>query len=100
NNRDGFGAQLTAYGPNQKQTLEQYPVRGYLSSMDPRPHFGFGETPPDSLVIRWPTGKMQTLVHPPVDSILTLKQSAALADDPVAPPPPPLFLEGTDLAKR
>jgi hypothetical protein len=99
NNSDGFGAQLTAYGPHQKQTLEQYPVRGYLSSMDPRPHFGFGETKPDSLVIRWPTGKMQTLVHPPVDTILTLKQSAALADDPVAPPPPPLFREVTEPLK-
>jgi len=94
-NRDGFGAHIQAFGPNQTQTLTQSPVRGYLSSVDPRVHFGFGESRPDSIVIRWPTGKMQTLIHPPVDTLLILKQSEALADDPAAEPPPPLFRDVT-----
>jgi len=98
NNRDGLGAQLTAYGPNTKQSIEQFPIRGYLSSVDPRPHFGFGDTRPDSLTIRWPNGKMQTLIHPPVDTILALYQSQALAEDPAAETPPPLFSDITEQA--
>jgi hypothetical protein len=103
NNRDGFGALVQAYSPGQHavlcQTLEQYPVRGYLSTMDNRLHFGFGDSRPDSLIIRWPGGKIQTLLHPPVDSILTLKQSEALADDPATEPPAPLFRDITQQAQ-
>ena len=94
-NPDGFGARITTFAHDGIQTLDQFPVRGYLSSMDNRPHFGFGAARPDSLTIRWPNGKMQTLIHPPVDTFLTLRSSAALADDPVSPPLPPLFRDIT-----
>jgi hypothetical protein len=95
NNRDGIGALVKAYDHDTTQSGEQFPVRGYLSTMDNRLHFGFGDGRPDSLVIRWPNNKMQTLLHPAIDTVLTLKQSDALVDDPAAEPPPPLFREIT-----
>ena len=94
NNRDAIGALVQAYSGKLTQTLEQYPVRGYLSTMDNRLHFGFGAAVPDSLLIRWPNGKMQTLVHPGTDTILTIGYGGpSLPDDPIAEPPAPLFYD-------
>jgi hypothetical protein len=85
-NSDGIGALVHAYGRGSTQTVAQDPVRGYLSSVDNRLHFGCGQFAIDSLEITWPDGKMQTLANPRMDTILTLRHSAALIDDPVAPP--------------
>ena len=45
-NRDGIGATLYGYSKGLTQILEQFPVRGYLSSVDPRLHIGFGTDSP------------------------------------------------------
>ncbi|MEP6728467.1 MAG: CRTAC1 family protein [Bacteroidota bacterium] len=54
-NRDGIGAKISLYyGGKMQQYFEQKTVRGYLSSNDPRVHFGLGKTPViDSMVITW-----------------------------------------------
>ncbi len=85
-NPDGIGAVVHAYGRGGEQTVAQYPVRGYLSSVDNRPHFGCGQSAFDSLVVTWPDGKMQTLANPVMDTILTLRHKDALIDDPASPP--------------
>ena len=89
-NREGIGAMVTAYSGGMKQVVKQYPVRGYLSSVDDRLHFGFGiGGAPDSLSITWPGGRRQVLAHPRVDTAITLKYSDAIVqvvDDPVASP--------------
>ncbi|HWK05854.1 MAG TPA: VCBS repeat-containing protein [Puia sp.] len=76
-NKDGIGAKLYAYGRSRTQMVEQYPVRGYLSSVDIRLHFGFGTDPVDSLKIIWPDGKVQIIKSPPVNRILTLNYTDA-----------------------
>ena len=57
--------------------VEQYPVRGYLSSVDNRLHFGLGGMAPDSLRIVWPDGKTQLIGHPQVNCILQVSYGDA-----------------------
>lgn len=72
-NPQGFGAWIDLYYPGGKQRYEQSPYRGYLSTIDARPHFGLGKAERlDSLVIRWPNGKMQVLRNVPAGKMLEL----------------------------
>ncbi len=83
-NKDGIGATVYAYSKGFQQMLEQYPVRGYLSSVDSRLHFGLGKNGIDSLKITWPGNKQQLIIAPPVDTILQLHYSLAVAKDTAA----------------
>lgn len=63
NNLEGIGATLNLYyDGNKQQYYEQHPTRGYLSTDDPRAHFGLGNVSKiDSLLVKWPDGKAQLL---------------------------------------
>jgi len=76
-NRQGIGTKVNFYTAKGNQFFEQFPVRGFLSSVDQRIHIGFGKQQADSIVITWPDDRQQTIVHPPVDTILLIKQSGA-----------------------
>jgi hypothetical protein len=68
--------QVTAGGVTQ--TLEQMPTRGFLSSVDPRLHFGFGAASQgDSLVVVWPDRRLQVVKPLPLNRALTLEQKDA-----------------------
>lgn len=57
-----FGAKVTAFSENQKFYQEYQPVKGYMSSVDPRLHFGLGKIEKiDSLQILWPDGKVRVI---------------------------------------
>ncbi|MDO6432528.1 VCBS repeat-containing protein [Flavitalea sp. BT771] len=81
-NRDGLGTKIFAYAGTSSQMVEQYPVRGYLSSVDARPHFGFGARQVDSLRIVWPDGRTEFIDHPAVNKTLLVTHA-----DAQAPPP-------------
>ena len=54
---------------------ERYAGSGYLSQDDDRIHFGLGvATKVDKLVIRWPSGKEQTIEAPKIDGVLTVEE--------------------------
>ena len=57
-NREGIGAKIVAHLPDgSKQYIENYPVRGYLSSMAAGIHLGLGDfSNVDLLEITWPDG--------------------------------------------
>lgn len=78
-NRNGLGAWLELYyDTNKKQFLEYSPYRGYLSSVDGYAHFGLGKTAfLDSLIIRWPNGKMQRLDKVKADQRITVNSKEA-----------------------
>ena len=77
-NTQGIGAQLTLYSGDQEQYLEQMPTRGYQSSVSPILHFGLGKkTTVDSLRVVWPSGKMQMLIDPKIDQLLTASETDA-----------------------
>ena len=72
------GAVLTATLPNG-HTLDQELRAGssYLSSEDPRAHFGLGtETKVSRLTIRWPDGQISHLANIRADRIITIAPPA------------------------
>src|SRR5207248_4102191 len=71
--------------------LEQFPTRGFQSSVDPRLHFGLGQsTHIDSLIVIWPDRRFQALTDVAVDRTLMLSQEDAASRSPPSRPLPPL----------
>lgn len=83
-NTQGIGARVTVHYAGQQQSLEQYPARGYLSSVSPVLHFGLGTVAQvDSVMVVWPNGTQQLLTGVKADQ--TLELSAADANDKWSP---------------
>jgi enediyne biosynthesis protein E4 len=77
-NTYGVGAKVSVWTAGQQQHGEQFPARGYLSSVAPVLHFGLGKNSLiDSMVVRWPSGKLQTVLNIKSDQHITLKESDA-----------------------
>ncbi len=76
-NKNGVGTKAIAYSKGSTQLLEQYPVRGYLSTVDSRLHFGFGNNAIDSIKIIWPDKKVQVLNRPASNSIMQVNYANA-----------------------
>lgn len=78
-NTRGIGATVRIYYAGGKQQLyEHQPVRGYLSTVDAKVHFGVGAaTQIDSLHVRWPDGKSQFLTNVNVDQTITISYQDA-----------------------
>jgi hypothetical protein len=79
NNTGGIGATLNLYfGGNKQQYYEQHPARGYLSTDDPRAHFGLGSVSKiDSMLVQWPDGKQQLLTNINTDQPITVSYKDA-----------------------
>jgi len=76
---DAFGAQVTCFAGANTFYQEFQPVKGYMSSVDPRLHFGFGKiTKLDSVKIQWPNGKTSLLKNIAVNQILNPDQVDAI----------------------
>jgi hypothetical protein len=76
-NRSAIGAQVTLYWNGQQQKQEVSGGSGFAAQNDRRLHFGLGKDPHvEKAVIRWPSGKMQTIDHPAVNQILKIKEPA------------------------
>ncbi len=58
-NRQGVGARLILETENGRQVRESKAGDSYLSSSDPRIHFGLGTAVPRRLEIHWPSGLVQ-----------------------------------------
>ncbi len=68
------GAEVTAVLPDGRRLVREVQAGGsYLSSEDPRAHFGLGAaTKLRALVVRYPSGREIRLVNVPVDRILAV----------------------------
>lgn len=60
-NRFGLGTKLWLYAGKRVQYLEQYPVRGFQSTVTPVLQFSVPSGTIDSLVVEWPYGKRSVL---------------------------------------
>ena len=77
-NRNGMGAWVEVYYGNKKQVYEQTPYRGYLSTVQLAPHFGLDTvTKIDSVIVKWPDGKLGKLTNVAVDQTLQIKAKDA-----------------------
>ncbi len=62
NNRRGLGSRVTIWVGGEPQQIENYPVRGYASSVEAGLHFGLGRNSKvDSALVEWPGGTAQLL---------------------------------------
>lgn len=79
NNKSGIGTKVSAWIGHELLLFENYPVRGYLSSVPQNILIGLGKNKKiDSLLITWPDGKVQKKYT--IDSTirkLTVKYAAA-----------------------
>ena len=82
-NKHGFGAKIFAFNNGDIQVQEQYPVRGYCSSVDQKILFGLGKNDHlDSLVIIWPGNEKQVLQNVIADTTLILSLQNAEMNTP------------------
>ena len=76
-NTNAVGAKVKLATKTATYFLEQQPARGFQSSMDNRPNFGFKETDSLTLTINWPSGKRTQLQNIEVNKTLTLFEKDA-----------------------
>jgi hypothetical protein len=87
-NRAAIGARVTLHVGGVRQIGEVRAGGSYLSQNDLRLHFGLGKsTKIDTLEIRWPSGKTETLTNLPADAILTLVEGSGLGSSTSLPTP-------------
>jgi hypothetical protein len=74
-NRYAYGAQVRARAGKEVWTGQASPASSYLSSSDPRIHFGLGSAARlESLTIHWPDGQIEELHDIAADRILRAEQ--------------------------
>ncbi len=77
-NTHAIGARVTLFCMNQIHIAEQFPVRGFMSSVSDVLHFGVGSPGVvDSILVRWPDLTEQVLTNVPVDTVITLEMKNA-----------------------
>ncbi len=78
-NRDGIGTSLKLSAQGFLRVAQAKGGSSYMSASDPRIHFGLGnKTKIDSLVITWPSGKVDTLTNVPIDGIIAVKEGVGI----------------------
>lgn len=85
----GIGAKVWIRTQQQTISLENFPQRGFMSSVEPVLHAGLGAGERiESLRIQWPSGKSQTLVNLHAGQTLELSEAEAGAttSSPLATP--------------
>jgi len=87
-NTNAIGAKIKLTTKTATYFLEQQPARGFQSSMDNRPNFGFKETDGLTLTINWPSGKRTQLQNIEANKTLTLFEKNGLEvekKEPIVP---------------
>jgi hypothetical protein len=76
-NRSAIGARVELQWNGKTQVQEVQGGNGFSSQNDRRLHYGLGaSTTIDRIAIRWPSGRTQTIEHPAIDRILSVKDPA------------------------
>lgn len=80
-NRNGIGARVELYGAWGKQIRDVQSGTGFQNMSTINAHFGIGaETDIEKVIVRWPSGTVDTILNPSSDqSLLVLEGSTLLA---------------------
>jgi hypothetical protein len=82
-NTQAIGAKITVRHNGKSIYLEQMPMRGFLSTSDPRPNLGLGSlTMVDSLIVEWPDNRTTLMTNVKTDQTLSLYQKDATIVSP------------------
>ena len=77
-NRFGVGTRVTVFANGVAQMQEQFPSRGYQSSVDYTLVFGLGQAATvDSVVVEWPDSRTSTVRQQAPDTTITFTQRTA-----------------------
>lgn len=82
-NKFAVGTKIFVTGDKTTYYLENQPVRGFQSSMDPRPLFGLKSQSPVDIKVIWPMGEVTTLAAVDVNSAITINYKTAFFDSSV-----------------
>jgi len=89
-NRGAVGARITVTSASRSQIEEVKAGSSYLSTNDPRLHFGLaGDSVMDKVEIRWPNGGVETLRNIPADAIYTIVEGQGVKSTVKLLPPTP-----------
>lgn len=78
-NTSALGAKVWIYTNGLMQYQEQFPVRGYQSTVTPVLSFGLGNNDKiDSLIIQWPGGEINKLQQVKADQVLSLEPASTI----------------------
>lgn len=87
-NRGAVGARITVTSATRSQIEEVKAGSSYLSTSDPRLHFGLADDPVmDKVEIRWPNGNVETLNKVLADAIYTITEGQGITGTIKLPPP-------------
>jgi hypothetical protein len=74
-NTAALGAKVWLYAGDKIQYAEQYPVRGYQSSVTPILFFGLGTAAlADSVIVQWPDGSLLKKAAVPANEMLVINE--------------------------
>jgi hypothetical protein len=86
-NRAAIGARVTIQSGGVRQIAEVRGGASYLSQNDLRLHFGLGKSSRmETVEIRWPSGKIETLENVAADAIYTIVEGSGIRDTKLLPP--------------
>ncbi|MBP9924895.1 MAG: VCBS repeat-containing protein [Cyclobacteriaceae bacterium] len=81
-NTAAFGTKITISNGDKKFYLEQMPIRGFESSMDPRPNIGLGSLEAvEQILVQWPDGKTTIIKNQKTNTVLNLNQNDGIVGD-------------------
>ncbi len=85
--RDACGAEIIVQAGGRRWWRLAHPSFSYLSSNDPRVHFGLGPVATvDSIQVLWPDGSTENFPGGPADRALVLRQGTGTISEPIPRP--------------
>jgi len=88
-NRSALGSRVTVRYAGKAQVQELMSQSSYVSSNDPRLHFGLGSAESVDIEVRWPLGLVEQHKAVTVNRLITLKEgSGAIDSQPLVPASP------------
>jgi hypothetical protein len=80
-NRGAVGARITVTSAARSQIEEVKAGSSYISTSDPRLHFGLaGDAMMSKVEIRWPNGNVETLQNIPADAIYVIVEGKGITE--------------------
>jgi hypothetical protein len=74
-NSNGIGARIEIHGEWGKQIRDVQSGTGFRFMSSLNPHFGLGQaTSIDSIVVRWPSGQVDIVCNPPINSTVFIRE--------------------------
>ena len=75
-NRSAIGASVVIRGGGKTQVQEVMSQSSYVSSNDPRLHFGLGTLETAHVEVRWPLGDVQTFKNVAANQLVLLREGS------------------------